>query len=457
MIEAARYVPQRVRALTEALAEHPWDHAEAPTGSPDRFREFSRLVAALYHFEFHDREQTIVELWEHLADGGDVADRFSSELSGLLDGANYETLSMAELEDALERESLLKVSLDVDLDDYDELMVYHRGAHVDTVELERWKGLRSPERKEITIDDRVVVHTRVKDAAWFDSRGIDPADRNLVPGHASLKQFVDVPRADIEMLLPSVQVRFRFVDRLVLGVPAIASGVVVLATKLLPTLGLILLLFAAWLGLRDDEPELDQAALVLLATGTFTLGVFVVRQWTKLKNRRIEYWKTLTENLYFRTLGTGGGVLHELLASAEEQEVVEVVLGARFLFDSATPISAVELDERVERWLRHHCEREIDFEVDDAVGKLERLGVIAPVAPDGLLVAVPVDDALAALDDRWDHLFEHGRAHRTDEPALPEAAGTAVSATREPLIRLRRVMDRFRSRLGDRRIEREGT
>lgn len=423
--------------------------------SPEQFREFARIVAALYHFEFHDREQTIVDLWEHLADGGDVADRFSAELSGLLDGANYEALSMAELEDALERESLLKVSLDVDLDDYDELMVYHRGAHTDTVELRRWKGLRSPEHKTMTVDERVVVHTRVKDATWFAERGIDPVERNLVPGHASLQQFVDVPRADIEMLLPSVQVKFRFVDRLVLGVPAVASGVLVLATKLLPTLGLIFLLFAAWLGFRDDEPELDQAALVLLATGLFTLGVFVVRQWTKLKNRRIEYWKTLTENLYFRTLGTGGGVLHELLASAEEQEVAEVVLAARFLFDATEPVSAEELDRRVERWLLAHCEREIDFEVDDAIGKLERLGMIEPTSPEGMMVAVPIDDALAALDDRWDHLFEHGSAHRRDDPAALETPEAPESAPREPLIRLRRVMDRFRSRLGERKIERE--
>lgn len=451
MIEAARYVPQRVRALSGALADHPWSH---DGDAPERFREFARLVAALYHFEFHDREQTVVELWEHLADGRDVADRFSTELSGLLDGANYEALSMAELEDALERESLLKVSLDVDLDDYEELMVYHRGAHADTVELRRWKGLRAPEQRTVTIDDRVVVHTRVKDEAWFEAQGVDPVERNLVPGHASLQQFVDVPRADIEMLLPSVQVRFRFVDRLVLGVPAVASGVLVLATKLLPTLGLIVLLFAAWLGLRDDEPELDQAALVLLATGLFTLGVFVVRQWTKLKNRRIEYWKTLTENLYFRTLGTGGGVLHELLASAEEQEVVEVLLAARFLFDADAPMSAAELDRQVEGWLREHCEREIDFEVDDAIGKLDRLRLIEPSSPDGLLVATPIDHALAALDDRWDHLFQHGRAHRPDEFAAPESTEPTAG---EPLIRLRRVIDRFRSRLGDRKIEREGT
>ena len=113
--------------------------------------------------------------------------------------------------------------------------------------------------------------------------------------------------------------------------PAVASGVAVLATKLLPTLGLIFLLAGTWLGFRDEQPEIDQAALVILFGGVVTLGGFVFRQWTKLKNRRLEYHKTLTETLYFRTLAAGPGVLHTLLSSAEQQEVVEVLLAYRFL------------------------------------------------------------------------------------------------------------------------------
>jgi hypothetical protein len=34
-----------------------------------------------------------------------------------------------------------------------------------------------------------------------------------------------------------------------------------------------------------------------------------------------------------------------------------------------------ELDARVERWLEEKTGRKVDFEVEDAVGKLERLGV----------------------------------------------------------------------------------
>ena len=179
------------------------------------------------------------------------------------------------------------VSLEVDLDDYDELLIYRRGSQHDTVKIPKWMGLRSDEQT-ITVDNRVVVYTQVKPQSYFDERKIDPADRNLVPNHVSLTLFQNVPRADIEMLLPSTQVGFRFVDSMLVGVPAVASGIAVLATKLLPTLGLIFLLVGAWLGFRDEQPDIDQAALVILFGGAVTLGGFVFRQWTKLKNRRID-------------------------------------------------------------------------------------------------------------------------------------------------------------------------
>ena len=52
----------------------------------------------------------------------------AAELTGLLDGANYTPVTMAELDDALANESLIPLRLEVDLDDYDELLIYRRGS-----------------------------------------------------------------------------------------------------------------------------------------------------------------------------------------------------------------------------------------------------------------------------------------------------------------------------------------
>ena len=254
------------------------------------------------------------------------------------------------------------------------------------------------------------------------------------------------------MLLPSTRIAFRLVDSLAIGLPAVASGIAVLASKLLPTLGLIFLLVGTWLGFRDEQPEIDQAALVILFGGVITLGGFVFRQWAKLKNRRLEYHKTLTENLYFRTLGAGPGVFHTLLSSAEQQEVVEVLLAYRFLLAEPEVLTAADLDAAVEAWLRDAGHGDIDFEVADAVAKLRRLEVIEGRAT---IRALPLADSLALLDRRWDDLF---RYQPTDLVASSTLQGERIANdehTPRRLIRLRRVIDRFRGRLGDRRTERE--
>lgn len=399
MAERERFVPQRVSELTRELCDISWTD---PDGS-EKFRSFSRLVSATYHYEFHDREQAVVDAWDRLGDDPEAAAMVSGALVELLEGANYTRVTMAELADAMTRESLIPLRLDVDVDDYEELLIYRRGSRRETVEIPKWKGLRS-EEKAITVDDRVVVYARVKPRSWFDANGIDPADRNLVPGHASLKQFQNVPRADIEMLLPSTRVRFRPIDSLLVGVPAVASGIAVLTTKLAPTLGLMFVLAGAWLGLRDDRPELDQTALVVLFGGLVTLGGFSFRQWTKLKNRRVEYLKTLSENLYFRTLSGGPGVVHSLLASSEQQEVVEVLLAYRFLLAAPDGLTVANLDSQVEAWLEVLCGSDIDFEVDDAVAKLDDLGL---VEGDSTLRALPLSESLELLDRRWDSIFDH--------------------------------------------------
>lgn len=421
MDERERFVPRRVGKITNELAELPWDSAS----DEGAFRSFSRLASALYHFEFHEREQAIVDSWELMADDTQAAAELRAALDELLIDANYTEVGLDEIEDALENEGLIPLRLEVDLDDYEELLICRRDSRTEDVEIPKWKGLRT-EQKTITVEGRVVVLAKVRPQEWFEEHDIDPEKRNLKPGHVSLKQFQHVPRADIEMLLPSTQVRYRLIDTLLVGIPALVSGIVVLATKLLPTIGLMMVLAGAWLGVRDDEPELDQAALVVLFGGLVTVGGFMVRQWTKLKNRRVDYLKTLSEALYFRTLADGPGVLHILLSSAEQQEVVEVLLAYRFLLAAPDGLTQDELDRRVEEWLAEHCNADIDFEVDDALDKLRELEIVVTRDVGGAehLAAQPLDEALAQLDRRWDDLFQH----QGDEPVMPTAGAHVAGA-----------------------------
>lgn len=400
-------MPRRVSELTNELADMPW----TGIGGPEDFRAFSRLAAALFHFEFHDREQLMLDVWEQASEDPSAASVVAEEVEGLLTDSNYTPVAHDDLHEAIAREATIPLRLEVDLDDYEVLLIQRRGSQPKTIDVSRLWGLVKRERT-ITVEDRVVVFAKIQSADYFERMGINPEDRNLVPGQIMLKQFQHVPRADIETLLPSTKVRYRRIDTVMVGLPAVASGAVVLATKLLPTLGLMALLAGTWLGLRNEQPKIDQAALVVLFGGLVAIGGFFFRQWTKLKNRRVAYLKTLSEVLYFRTLSTGPGVLHTLLATAERQEVLEVLLAYRFLLEHPGGVTASDLDEHIEEWLRESCQRDIDFDVEDALDKAQRFGL---VEGDDLLVAQSLSTTLYQLDQRWNALFDH--RSRMPEPS----------------------------------------
>ena len=103
-----------------------------------------------------------------------------------------------------------------------------------------------------------MIFVAFRDATWFEARGRD--ELPFLPGATLLKMFRNVPRADLEMLFPNTEVRMKTIDKLMIGVPAAASGVALLVTKLGPTLFLVGSLVAFWLGVHDREVRLDQAA-----------------------------------------------------------------------------------------------------------------------------------------------------------------------------------------------------
>ena len=177
-------------------------------------------------------------------------------------------------------------------------------------------------------------------------------------------------------------------------------------TKLIASLIPVLLLLAFWLGARDEPVELNQGQLVALGAGLMAFGGFLFRQFTKFKNRKIQFMQAMSENLYFRNLDNDAGVFHHLLDSAEEEEVKEAVLAYHFLRTAERPLTAAELDQRIEEWFTRRWDAAFDFEVDDGVGKLRRLRLVDDDGH-GRLTAEALDEAKGRLDQVWDDLFDY--------------------------------------------------
>ena len=382
------------------------------------FRPFVGLLNAVFHHDFHTHLEALKLAYApfnpdpdtrairtYTADEREAARRqLFDGLRELLDRGNFEPVSPHDLHAAFAEESLLKLRLEVDHNDFEEVLFFRRGQTVREEELTSWFGLR---RRTVTFTnyEKVLALVTFKDAEYFADQ--DPDDLAFEPGSTILKLFQDVPRADLEMLYPNAVPRMRPIDKVLIGVPALVSAVVVLVTKALATIGLLLLLVGFWLGLADQPVELDQATLVTLGAGLGSLGGYLMRQITKFKNRKVQFLKALADNLYFRNLDNDAGVFHHLVDNAEEEEVKEALLAWYFLRTQG-PLTSEDLDHTIESWFQDQWELNMDFEVDDGVRKLVDLDLVRHT--DGRLEAVAVDEAKARLDARWDQYFDYPRA-----------------------------------------------
>jgi hypothetical protein len=210
------------------------------------------------------------------------------------------------------------------------------------------------------------------------------------------------------------------IDKIIIGVPAAVSGIIVLVTKLGASLLLVGSVISFWLGFKDEEVQIKQQHLIALGAGLGTLAGFLFRQINKYKNRKIKFMKALADNLYFKNLDNNAGVFYHLIDAAEEEEFKEAVLAYYFLLTAGEPLTKDALDERIENWLVEFWDCPIDFEIGDAIEKLQRLKLIAADKDD--LRSLPLNSAKQQLDSIWDHFFEYNQlgANTLSDPAMSD-------------------------------------
>ncbi len=390
---------------------------ELPAAERESFLGFTTMLASLLHHRFHARIEALKEAYHPFNPEADTRtilqlsrderqaarQRLEEELAALARAANFTLIDPDDLDRAFTKHSLLKVRLAVDMNVVDKVMFFRRGESTRIRKVPTWLGLR---RKSVAFTNfaRVLVYARFKDADHL--AGIDIDRLPFRPGSIIIKLFQNVPRDDLEMVFPNVKARMRGIDKVLIGVPALISGTIIIVTKLVASVGLLLLLLGFWIGVRDEPVELDQPALVSVGAGLFAFGAYMMRQVTKFKNRKILFMKALSENLYFRNLDNDAGVFHHLLDAAEEAEAKEAVLAFHFLRTARQPLTAAELDRRIEDSFAQRWDANFDFEVDDGLRKLRELSLVTE-DEHGRLNAVTLAEAKQLMDHVWDTLFDY--------------------------------------------------
>jgi hypothetical protein len=409
-MSAEHFIPFRRSDVVAMCAD------QLPATDRESFLGLARMLGSLLHYRFQARIEALKEAYHPFNPEGDTHDvsaigpaerqaarlRVEQELADLARAANFTEIDVAELKEALTDHSLLKVQMAIDTEVIDKVMLFRRGESVRTREIPIWYGLR---RRTVSFTNyaKVLVYAMFKDA---DQVKGDPAKLPFKPGAMVIKMFQNVPREDLEMVFPNVQVRMRLLDKLLIGIPAAISGITIIVTKLAVSLGVVLLFLAFWLGLRGQPEQLSQGKLISLGVGLAAFGGYLVRQVTKFKNRKILFMKALSENLYFRNLDNDAGVFHHLLDAAEESEVMEALLAYHFVRTAPEPPTAAELDRRVQDFFATQWNTVFDFEVEDGLRKVRQLSLVAEDDA-GRLHAVGLVEAKKRLDHEWDNLFSY--------------------------------------------------
>lgn len=247
----------------------------------------------------------------------------------------------------------------------------------------------------------MVIYVRFKNKHHFQAQQRE--DLLFKPATSLIKLFRNVPKNDLEMLFPNTEIRMNPIDKLLIGVPTAIGGLFMLITKLGSTLLLVLSVIAFWVDLSSQSAEINQASLIALAVGLAGLGGFLWRQFSKYKNRKIHFMKQLSENLYHKNLDNNAFVFFNNIDAAEEEECKESLLAYYHLLKSKTAMTAEQLDQCIEQWFNDKFQCVLDFEIDDVLGKLKRLGVVT--TSNGRYEARDINSSNQTLDLQWDQIF----------------------------------------------------
>lgn len=396
------YIPLRHGELRSRLA----NDARLTPNDRRLFEQFCKLLSATFHYEYHERAERLKGEYEPFdPDAAKPADKTSDDidqrdrhvaqlfdnLTDLLRRANYHRLSQSQIEQAVAAASDWGVRLDVDFNVFERLEVYARGDLIGRRTRHHWRNLYRPEEVDVPIYQRLLV--------VFQLRQHRRVDKNLDTAAVYIKLFKNIPKEDVDMMLPGVKAKMSLID----------SGKVLLPTALAMhkfVLGAVMLIAAGATGVAGATGAVGTPGLFGLAIFIGGILAFGVRSVFGYLNVQNKYQLNLTRSLYFQNLDNSSGVLLRLTDEAEEQEFYESILAYFLLWREAGPEgwSIEQLDAAAERYLTQLCGFGIDFEVDDALEKLRRLQ-LASQLPDGRWRSVAIEDGLRALDVAWDNYF----------------------------------------------------
>lgn len=386
------FIPIRAGDLKRMLLSEPG------VAEPDRSRldELSRRLGDLLHHRYFARLKRLLDLYSPLDPDSDCIDiqgdslalteqsdeAFLAPFEEMLLHANYRPLSTDEIQDAVAAPNELGLNYSPNFDLFEHLRVYVRG-QTPVTRVIRNLATRF-RRKPVVLDgyERVAVMLKFK-----EGEDLGPYVR---PEPLYLRLFKDVPRVDMEMHLPEqgTRVRMRLVDKAQIASPFMIG---------LPTL-LLKVVFTAIF-----SPFVVGGLLV----GPITAGVNSFFGFQRAKQRHLHH---MIRHLYYLNLANNASVITRITSAAEEEDYKEALLSFYFLWrrsqSGGAPYTVDELDCAVRAFLKEKLDMAREFEIDDALAKLAKLGLASIDPNDDRVTAPPIETAIERLRESWIELAD---------------------------------------------------
>jgi len=376
----------------------------------DKYHRFKEALHHYYYEKFYSDLIRIEQSYKPFNPDSDIVSNIKisdntylekeqelyDQIAPILNNANYEILTKEILEETMNKTSPYGVEVSVDFDDFEEIQLYFRGESIQIDEVPDPKKLYLSKksisepvyRRLFLLIKPKQLDTRAKEIAGGDSKNIEKIKRKLARQKPLLitdktnrniyiKLFKNIPHMDLEMLFPNTKVKMTLFDKVKLSVVGGGGTIGGGAT------------LVAKLGVATVEPT--SAMMAIMA-----FGGILWRQVKEVFSRRTHYLAKLSQKLYFHNLDNNSGALNYMLSMAQDEESKEALLTYLFLSHYTKGMSLEELDRAIERYIKEIYGIDIDFEVDDGIDKLHKLGLI--IEQDHILSVVDIDQAIDILE-----------------------------------------------------------
>ena len=409
------FIPVTSYALMDRLTRpEAWGAADASDA-----KRFFRYLACWRQQQYQTRVTNLDHAYEPFSPDSDLLmtrqftegeraamqSRVVKGMCEILAQANYTRINRSEIELILTSDSHYGLDFHVDLQAFEELEIYYRGASQQKDQRRTLRNFFRKEEFEVPIFQRLFILFKLKTEEqcieeYMRTRNITrkKAEKAIrafskhIPDGVSreqiyMKLFKNMPRTDVEMIFPNTRVKFRLFDKIKLGVTG--SGAVGMGLY-----GTLSKIFAGGTAIL--------ASPIAIAGMLFAIGGVLFRQIMGCFNTRQRYMVVMAQNLYFHSMADNRGVIVSLAERAAEEDVKEEILLYSVLAKETLHRKDLKAADRaIEQYLEDAFGVSVDFDLEDALGRLIADGIVNE-DDDGTLHALAPAQAAGHIDSLWD-------------------------------------------------------